>query len=432
MFRYVSYSIVTVLLSFYLFPFGLTFLPEAINTKNLLALVGLPLLAYDAIVKRTFLVSRSLLGTIGLAVIFSLVCLLSMDINGTTDSSYATYIISFSVWMFGAYTVVYIMRLIHGQVNFRLLVYYMAAVCVIQCMLALAIDRNIELKRYVDAYIEQGQMFLNEVDRLYGIGASLDNAGVRFAAILIMIAALLVKDEKIRQHTPALLFLVLSFFLITAAGNMISRTTSVGAAIALLYIVQGTEVFSLIFKTKYMKFYAVFIALFGTVVFIATYLYQTDTDFNHQIRFAFEGFFNLVEEGEWRTDSTDKLNRTMWVWPDTNDYKTWIIGTGLFDDWVYGTDIGYCRFILYCGLLGFSVYALFFVYNAVTFAMANPAYTSLFFCLLILSFVIWAKVSTDLFTFYALFYFLDYFLESDQEQNTPNSILEKTILVTAR
>lgn len=429
MLRYILYSIVTVLVSLYLFPFGLTFLPEAINTKNILALIGLPLLAYDAAVKRTFTVSRQLLGTIGLAVIFSLICFISIDLNETDDTSYATYIVSFSIWMFGAYTIAYIMRAVHGRVNFRLLVYYMATACVIQCMLALWIDRNFEVKLYVDTYIEQGQLFLNKVDRLYGIGASLDNAGVRFAAILVMMAALLVKDEKVRQHTPTLALMVCAFFIITVIGNMMSRTTLTGGVIALFYIVQGTGIFSLIFKTRYVKFYAVFIILLCTMVFIATYLYQTDANFKYQIRFAFEGFFNLVEKGEWRTDSTDKLNKTMWIWPQ--DSKTWIIGSGLFDNWIYGTDIGYCRFILYCGLLGFSVFALFFVYNAVTFTMANPSYTSLFFCLLILSFVIWVKVATDLFTFYALFYFLDYFLESDLQQDSPKPIFDK-ILVTGR
>src|SRR5690606_4428155 len=111
--------------------------------------------------------------------------------------------------------------------------------------------------------------------------------------------------------------------------------------ISFVYIVQGTGIFSLVFKIKNGKFYLVFIGLLCAIIFIGMYLYQTDVYFKDQIRFAFEGFFNFVEKGEWRTDSTDKLNRTMWVWPENT--KTWIIGTGLFDNWVYGTDIGYCR-----------------------------------------------------------------------------------------
>src|SRR5690606_6432020 len=109
----VLYAIVTVLVSLYLFPFGLTFLPEAINTKNILAIMGIPLMAYDAIVKRTFVISRQLLGTLGLAIVFSLICFISIDLNHTDDVSYALYIVSFSVWMFGAYTVTYILRIVH-------------------------------------------------------------------------------------------------------------------------------------------------------------------------------------------------------------------------------------------------------------------------------------------------------------------------------
>ena len=45
------------------------------------------------------------------------------------------------------------------------------------------------------------------------------------------------------------------------------------------------------------------------------------------MRFAFEGFFNWVEKGEWSTSSTEKLNREMWIWP--NDQRTWLIGSGL-------------------------------------------------------------------------------------------------------
>lgn len=79
-----------------------------------------------------------------------------------------------------------------------------------------------------------------------------------------------------------------------------------------------------------------------------------------------------METGELRTDSTDKLNTMMWVWPE--DVKSWIIGTGLFANFVYSTDIGYCRFILYCGLIGFGTFVLFFVYNACVFAWKFPSF----------------------------------------------------------
>lgn len=91
--------------------------------------------------------------------------------------------------------------------------------------------------------------------------------------------------------------------------------------------------------------------------------------------------------------------------------KSWIIGTGLFANFVYSTDIGYCRFILYCGLIGFGTFVLFFVYNACVFAWKFPSFRLFSFVLLSLSFIIWMKVATDLFFIYALFYCLDWKME---------------------
>ena len=95
----------------------------------------------------------------------------------------------------------------------------------------------------------------------------------------------------------------------------------------------------------------------------------------------------------------------MWVWP--KDTRSWIIGTGLFDDWVYGTDIGYCRFTLYCGLVGMVLFSIFFIYNgiAINFSLKHVGLLSLF--LIALTFIIWLKVSTDIFFIYALLFCLD-------------------------
>jgi len=396
-----------ILVSFYLFPVGLTFLPANINTKNLLSLIGVIWLAFDLLNKRDLGMPTHFLGATIFAILFSLICFFSMDINHSTDTSYATYFVSFSVWMFGAYTVSKGISFVHGASNFKRLTCYLAFVCCVQCVLAVMIDRIPALRLFVDRYIEQGQEFFKEVDRLYGIGASLDNAGVRFAVVLLLIMALVIKNVEVRNDRRIFLPLLLAFLWITVVGNMISRTTLLGSAFGLCYFIAASGIFKLVLKAEFFKLYWAFFLLLGIGVPIVMYLYHHDADFYYQIRFAFEGFFNWMEKGEWRTDSTDKLNGTMWVWPV--DLKTWVIGTGLFDGWVFGTDIGYCRFILYCGVLGFVVFALFFVYNAFIFGKSNPDYRDLFFFLLGLTFMIWIKVSTDIFAFYALFYCLDYF-----------------------
>ncbi len=104
--------------------------------------------------------------------------------------------------------------------------------------------------------------------------------------------------------------------------------------------------------------------------------------------------------------STDKLNSKMWIWP--SDTSGWVIGTGLYSNFIYNTDIGYCRFILYCGIVGFSIFASFFVYNAyASYRILPSIYADFSIALLILCFVIWYKVSTDIFQIYALFYCMD-------------------------
>lgn len=407
--KFFLYVVVAVVVSFYLFPFGFTFLPPGINTKNLLALVGIPLLALKLASLKELVIAPRFFVALVLAILFSLVCFIAVDVNHTEDYGYATYVVSFLVWSFGAFTVSEFFRWVHGEFSFKLLVYYLAAVCAAQCVLALCIDRIPLLQMYVDAYVNQGQEFLEEVDRLYGIGASLDPAGVRFAVVLILIAALVTKEVSIRQDNFVLWSLLIAFVVIGGVGNMISRTTILGVVIGLFYFVKATGIFQLIFRREFFRFYLIFGLILLSLGIVVLYYYNSDKEFYVQFRFAFEAFFNFVEKGEFRTDSTDKLNGG-WVWPE--DTKTWVIGTGLFDNWIFNTDIGYCRFILYCGLSGFSVFALFFVYNAAVFGYANPEYRDLFFFLLCMTFIIWVKVSTDIYQFYALFYCLDYFYKA--------------------
>ncbi|TDS13794.1 hypothetical protein [Sphingobacterium paludis] len=405
MLKFLQYISITILVSLYYFPIGLSFLPASLNTKNVLALAGMFFLLYDCIRASRVTIPLNLLGSIGLAVLFSLICLYSTDYNHTTDYAYANYYISFAVWIFGAYSVCTAIRFLHGAANFKRITLYLTAVCFAQCVAAMLIDRIPSIQMLVDSYVNQGQEFFEEVDRLYGIGAALDTAGVRFSLVLVMIAALLVNDAKIRSNAWHVALLLLSFFTITLIGNMMARTTILGFGMALAYLAIATDAWKLVIRERFFKFFLVFLLILAFGISISVYLYQTDESFYHNMRFAFEGFFNWVEKGEWRTDSTDKLNREMWIWPQ--DTKTWIIGSGLFDNFLYSTDIGYCRFILYCGLTGFSVFALFFIYNAYIFAQQDKRYALMFFFFVVITFVIWLKVATDIFVIYALFFCLD-------------------------
>lgn len=418
MIRIIITFLIGILVSFYFFPISFTFLPSTLNTKMMLAVLGALCIAFECIKKNEVAIPKGVLGAFSIASLFSLICFISTDINHTADYSYASYLVSFSVWMSSAYAIYAIIKSYHGIVNFRILTLYLAGVCLFQCIAAVMIDNIPSFQLFIDSYVDQGQAFFEEVDRLYGIGAALDPAGVRFSVVLIMIAGLLCVDEVTRKNSLFITFLLVSFFTIAIIGNTISRTTIIGLGLASFYFIVSSGLFQTIVRYTSIKL-GITVSIFFTIaILVSVYFYNTSEAFHDYMRFAFEGFFNWVEKGEWRTDSTDKLNREMWIWP--SDLQTWIIGSGYFEGYVYSTDIGYCRFILYSGIIGFSAFVLLFIYNARYFASQNPKYGMLFFIFLILTFAIWFKVATDIFPIYALFFCLDSF----DSEPSPSSALQ--------
>ncbi|MDO5523434.1 MAG: hypothetical protein Q4G48_05245 [Bacteroidia bacterium] len=405
MLRIIGVIIVGVMVSGYFFTFGLSFIPASINSKMVLAVMGALLYVFHSIRNRQVVLPKELIPATGIVALFSVICFFTADYNGTVDYSYADYIVSFATWLAGGYVIVSAIKSLHGRANFKILTAYLTAVCVFQCAAALIIDNNEAVKTLVDSYILQGQVFLNEIGRLYGIGASLDPAGVRFSIVMILIAFVVTKEDSVKSNKTQITLYFLAFFIIGIIGNMISRTTSTGMLLGLGVFLLSTGINQLIIRSDVKKVYAILALVLIFIALTVNILYQSSPYFYDLLRFAFEGFFNWMETGVWRTDSTDKLNAVMWVWP--TDIKTWIIGSGLFENWAFGTDIGYCRFILYCGLIGFGTFALLFIYSAVILARKFQKYRLMFLFLILLSGIIWLKVATDLFLIYALFYWLE-------------------------
>ncbi|MCQ2167011.1 MAG: hypothetical protein MJY49_06265, partial [Bacteroidales bacterium] len=121
----------------------------------------------------------------------------------------------------------------------------------------------------------------------------------------------------------------------------------------------------------------------------------------------------------------------MFVWPD--NMKTWLIGDGYFNGpgsdpnflgdhrmnfYYMWTDVGYCRFIFYFGLLGLGLFMLFFIHTAIACSRKNPDFVLMFVLLVLLNFVIWIKVSTDIFVMIAPFLCLDIY-ERDEDNLSP-------------
>ena len=257
-------------------------------------------------------------------------------------------------------------------------------------------------------------MGINE-HRIYGIGCSLDVAGTRFCAILIMIADRLCTITKNKDKRNRVILYLTAFVFITIVGNMIARTTTIGVIVALIYIVILS-----IFNQKHNKANYSFLWKWITAVVIitiiaVTFLYNTNPNIRSNIRFGFEGFFSLAETGKWEVHSNDIL-KNMVVFPD--NLKTWVIGDGYFENpydsepyytgvrwhgFYQNTDIGYLRFIFYFGIFGLIAFILYFIKVGTTCIKRFSYHRILFVSLLLLSFIIWCKVSTDLFLVFALF-----------------------------
>ena len=403
-----------IAVSLFYFPITFTFFPVS-NTKNLMAAVGLVCVLFFLVRKREFSFPRDLVVLLLLSSFVSIISLFSITYNQTPDTSYVEYIRAAVIWLSGAFAICMFIYLTHKRVDVPLLVNYLMAVCIFQCVMAMLIHYVPAVQIFVDSYVNQGQGLLKEMDRLYGVGASLDVGGSRFAAVLVAIAYMMEESKEKNGNTPKIV-LVLAFCIITVIGNMIARTTIVGTIIGLVYVAL-MEMRRMGWK-KADDFHSSWLAWIATLAILiptGVTLYNTSPDFHDQMRFGFEGFFSLFEKGEWEVRSNTTLEK-MVVWPE--ELRTWVIGDGYFENqrndrnyigsattagYYMGTDIGYLRFLFYFGVIGLLAISAVMAFAGIVSIKAFPDHFPLFLMGIAANFVVWLKVATDLFPFLSLF-----------------------------
>lgn len=409
MLKIIQIFVVGVLTSLFFFPFEFSFLPGA-NTKMMLAGMGLLLFGINQLKReKTDNSGQKDFAVLSLwAALVSLVAFAAITYNNTYDYTYVSYIVSMWVWLGGAYAAVQLMRMVHGEVTVELVMNYLIGVCVGQCAIALTMELVPAVKGFVDSFLGSTGFMGRVKERMYGIGASLDVAGTRFSAVLLMIAYLTLLVDKQGKKMLLIPYLV-AFFCIGFIGCMISRTTVVGIGLSMLYWtwrwIRSEEV-------RRGRLFRYLGGVLCVLVPVAVVLYQVNPIFQKNIEFAFEGFFSLAETGRWEVQSNEIL-KNMYVFPD--NWKTWIIGDGYFDmvdpyytgkdmyGFYMGTDVGYLRFIFYFGVIGLLAFSGFFAGVAGICWKRFPRRTLVFALLLALNFIVWFKVSTDLFVVFAPF-----------------------------
>ena len=375
--------------------------------------ICLVILAFQLGLKSKSVIAKDFFNLSILALLVSLASFLSMVLNNTEDNSYAWYFISMWVWLGGGYTLVQWIKLIHGHVSVAITCNYLIAVCVGQCFLAYAINVIPALTQFVDGFLG-GEAFMGRAEgRLYGIGCALDVAGFRFSAILVMIVCLLVNGKK-EQRCYVPLYL-LAFLVILILGNMIARSTIIGVFVAMSYLLLcnvGVNSSSRSNSSYIWKWLGIIVTV---LIPIVVYLYYTNYTFYENLRFGFEGFFNLWEKGKWEVNSNEILIDHMIRFPETT--KTWIIGDGyaanpyndpnyigrMWHGFYMGTDIGYLRFLFYFGIIGTLAFIIFICYAAWSCMQRFPNYQLMFFLILVVNLIGWCKVTTDIFLVFAIF-----------------------------
>lgn len=363
---------------------------------------------------------------------------ISMTVNNTPDSSYLGYFVSIWVWLGAAYLCIHILKSIDGTISVRKVIWFFIYVALLQCTLAIIINKFPIVHNLIQGYIT-GEKYMGvdvEKGRLFGVGCALDVGGGRLGAILIMISYLIYDCIKYQSSFYKIIFLLFSFFFITVVGNMIGRSATVGAALAIIFLIYFLVTDKKIDRRSISRFSLFSGFSLSLCIISCIFIYNSDNTFRELIRFGFEGFFNFTEKGHFETHSTDLLSQGL-IFPD--NLHTWLIGDGYFasgmnDPYYIGsedygfyknTDAGYSRFLFYFGLAGLSTIIGFFICVAKTCANRSPKAKYLFYTLLLLNFIIWIKVSTDIFIIFAPFLVLPHHA-GVKEKFTDENINKKT------
>lgn len=418
---FLKYLMGLIVVDITLFPVEFTFLP-GLNLKMLLAACGVLLFAFNCLKAGKVEISRTLLGLIVISGVMSLIGFASVTYNNTNDYVLATYVVSMLVWFFAAYASVWCVKLIHGKIDLSIIGWYLAGVCVSQCILALMIDEIPAVHQFVEnyfysEYVDTAQ--LRMMHRIYGIGAALDIAGIRFAASIIILTHIYLHIDSPDKKTQLAFWI--TFALILIVGDMIARTTIVGIGMSLAYMLY-VQIGKQVIKASHVA-----AALFVVIaVFLVRRIALTNAAFYEHLRFGFEGFFNLAESGELRTHSTDIL-QTMYRWPQ--DLKTWIIGDGLMEEdghFYMFTDVGYIRFIYYFGVIGLASFILLYVFATLEGIRMSKGDRVMFILLFLLNMIVWVKVTTDTFVIFA-FLLNACILMRDDAEETDNQVIEDQV-----
>lgn len=256
-------------------------------------------------------------------------------------------------FLFAAYLVTFLFFRLHNKPTFNTFILYVTGAVTLQSIITFLMYKFPEVNEFflsiqVGNALEDADRSRFQSERLVGNGTGLFGAGVTSGAALIMFAYLLVS----RKYTPIQLALLTVAFATTFfIGLFMARTTVIGLAGAVLYlIIYFITNKDLSNKRQFFRFIGLAFVFFSLGVSFS-YVYMPQfTDW------GFELFINFQNKGELTTSSSEDL-LGMFIIPD--DARTFFIGNGSL--FFAGYDVGYTRLWYYSGIIGT---VLFFAYEA--------------------------------------------------------------------
>ena len=177
-----------IVVDFFFFSTSFTFIPR-LNTKEIMAVVGIVLFLTDMHRRKEFALSREFIGLLIYSVLLSLAAVFTFIYHNTQDRLYTTYFMSMLTWLSASYTAVRCIKAVHGRLSIELVSAYVVSVAATQGLISVIADIYKPLGDFILSIVP-GLWWCRNIDRLFGFGstACLDTAGIRYALASVLCA----------------------------------------------------------------------------------------------------------------------------------------------------------------------------------------------------------------------------------------------------
>ena len=407
------YFFLHIVLFFYIYSIQFIGAPFGIGTRVFIGIIGFLIFFYDIIkIKNDLIIKKSFLKLTVIFFSISIISFLTILYNKTTDFEFLFYYqASIIVIFFASYLVIKLISLKTRDLDEVPVIFSLIInVVIIQIIIALIMFSIQPVRDLLNSIQVTSDFELKVLEetlefRLVGFGSKFFGSGIINGFTLIIIGTILKLNHKINVFKYTICFLIIFVF-----GMMMARTTIVGAIFALAIILAPTNIFT--FNVSRIKmnfkflFYLILIPL-SIYIGISLFFPEVNESLEFAFNFGFEIFINYFKADTIETESTNQL-KEMFFWP--SEFKTYLIGDGLFSDTINGgyykgTDVGILRLIYYFGIFGLFAYLIFqlqVIYIAIS---TNRKYRVMFLVIFLYCIALNFKGFTDIFFLVILFVF---------------------------